>query len=57
MPGWVKWPGIVIAVLIAVLLLLRFLGFDHGPGRHLPGRDQPPAGETPGTHASAGGHG
>ena len=49
MPRWVKWPGIVIAALIIVLVVLRLLGVQHGPGRHMPNM-------SPGSHTSAGTH-
>lgn len=49
-PRWVKIPGIVVAglVLLAVVLMLTGIGGPHGPGRHLPsadaaGRTSPPA--------------
>lgn len=57
MPGWVKWPGIFIGVLVLLFLVLRFFGFEHGPGRHMPGGGIPPASVTPGGHAPGGGHG
>ena len=58
MPRWVKWPAIIIGVLILVLIVLRLTGFEHGPGRHTPGGDAPPASVAPGGgHAPAGGHG
>jgi hypothetical protein len=36
MPRWVKWPAIVIAVLILLFVVLQLLGIGgkHGPGRH-----------------------
>ncbi|HEX6686861.1 MAG TPA: hypothetical protein VF062_29110 [Candidatus Limnocylindrales bacterium] len=34
MPGWVKWPGIMLAALIVVFLVLRLFGVEHGPGMH-----------------------
>ena len=55
MPGWVTWPAIIIGILVAVLLVLRFFGVEHGPGQHTPGGDNPPAGVTP--HTPRGGHG
>lgn len=36
MPGWVKWPGLVLAVLILLLVVARILGVEHGPGMHTP---------------------
>ena len=49
MPGWVKWPGLVIGILVLVFVGLRLLGVQHGPGMHKP--------NTPvGTHAPGGGH-
>ena len=50
MPRWVKWPMIILGVLIALFLVLRLFGVEHGPGRHAPG-DQPAG--TPGVHAPA----
>jgi hypothetical protein len=59
MPRWVKWPAIILGLLIALFLVLRLLGVDgpgqHGPGRHMPGGGNPPA-SVPG-HAPGGGHG
>lgn len=55
MPGWVKWPGIILGVLIAVFLVLRFFGIEHGPGLHRPGGNTPAT--APGGHAPGGGHG
>jgi hypothetical protein len=55
MPRWVKWPLIVLGVLIALFLVLRFFGVEHGPGRHSPGGD-PPASVAPGGHQPGGGH-
>lgn len=57
MPGWVKWPGIILGILILLFLVLRFFGVEHGPGGHMPGRDGPPATVTPSGHAPGGGHG
>ena len=57
MPRWVKWPVIVIGVLVLLFLVLRFFGIEHGPGRHMPGGETSPAGVTPGGHAQMGGHG
>jgi hypothetical protein len=49
MPGWVKWPGLVIGILVVVFVGLRLLGVQHGPGMHMP--------NTPaGTHAPGGSH-
>jgi hypothetical protein len=58
-PRWVKWSGIIVGILLLVFLVLRFTGIggEHGPGRHLPGGDPPPASVT-GVHTPpAGGHG
>jgi hypothetical protein len=49
MPGWVKWPGIVLGILIVVLVVTRLLGIQHGPGMHMPNN---PAG----THSPGGMH-
>jgi hypothetical protein len=44
-PRWVKVFGVVAAV-VAVLFVVSLLfgGGAHGPGRHLPGGGDPPAG-------------
>ncbi|HCT76293.1 MAG TPA: hypothetical protein DGG94_06375, partial [Micromonosporaceae bacterium] len=55
MPGWVKWPAIILGVLIALFLVLRLFGVEHGPGQHMPGGGNPPASAP--SHAPAGGHG
>jgi hypothetical protein len=57
MPGWVKWPAIIVGVLILLFVVLRFFGIEHGPGRHGPGNDSPPASVAPGGHVPGGGHG
>lgn len=60
MPRWVKWPGIIIGVLVLLFLIVRFTGLDggmHGPGRHMPGGETPPASVTPAGHMPGGGHG
>jgi hypothetical protein len=57
MPGWVKWPGIVLIVLALVFLALRFVGVEHGPGLHGPGGDASTAPQMPSDHTPAGGHG
>ncbi len=45
MPRWVKVSLLVAAVLIALFVVLKIAGVDHGPGRHMgPGRD---GGEMP----------
>jgi hypothetical protein len=55
MPRWVKWPGIIIGVLVLLFFVLRFFGLEHGPGQHAPGGDAP-AGVTPGGHTPGSGH-
>lgn len=45
MPRWVKVSGIVILVLVAVLVVSKLAGIEHGPGRH-PGSGANP-GHTP----------
>jgi hypothetical protein len=57
MPRWVKWPLVILGVLIALFLVLRFFGLEHGPGRHTPGDGTPPATVAPGGHQPGGGHG
>lgn len=48
MPRWVKVSGIVaIVVIVVVVAAMALSGGDHGPGRHLPGGDDTPAGHTP----------
>jgi len=49
MPGWVKWPGIVLGVLVVVFVVSRLFGVQHGPGMHSPNN-------PPGTHAPGGTH-
>jgi hypothetical protein len=49
MPGWVKWPAIVLGVLVVVFVVLRLFGVQHGAGMHTP--NNPPA-----THAPGGTH-
>lgn len=48
-PGWVKWPGIIIGILVLVFVGLRLLGIQHGPGMHRPS-------DPAGTHAPGGTH-
>ena len=59
MPRWVKWPAVIVGVLILLFLVLRFTGLagEHGPGRHLPGGDVPPASVPADDHTPRGGHG
>lgn len=33
-PGWVKVLGIIVLVLLAVFLVSRLFGIEHGPGLH-----------------------
>lgn len=41
-PRWVKVFGIVFLALVLLFVVLQFVGGgDHGPGRHLGGRDTP----------------
>lgn len=54
MPGWVRWSAIILGVLIALFLVLRLFGVEHGPGQHMPGGGNSPAG-APG-HDPADGH-
>jgi len=49
MPGWVKWPGIVLGALLVIFLTLRLFGFEHGAGPHTPSG-------PPGIHAPGGTH-
>lgn len=44
-PTWVKWAALLAAVVIAVVVVMAVMGGDHGPSRHLPGRDS--GGHTP----------
>jgi hypothetical protein len=39
MPGWVKWPGLVLGVLAVIFVALRVAGVQHGPAGH--NRDRP----------------
>lgn len=58
-PRWVRWPGIIIGILVLLFVVLQLTGIggEHGPGRHAPGGDTPPASVT-GVHTPpAGGHG
>ena len=55
MPRWVKISLLAVAALIAVFVILNLTGMagDHGPMRHLPGRDAPASaapGHGPGMH-------
>ena len=43
-PRWVKVFGIIAAVVVLVFLVLLLTGKDHGPGRHLGGGNERPAG-------------
>lgn len=51
MPRWVKVTGLVILVLVAILVVSKVAGVEHGPGRHS-GSDRP--GQT--QPAGSGGH-
>lgn len=33
-PGWVQVLGIIVLVLLAVFLVSRLFGIEHGPGLH-----------------------
>jgi hypothetical protein len=47
-PRWVKVSGIIFIVLVLLVVIMRFAGGGrHGPGRHLPGGGDAPAGQTP----------
>ena len=57
MPRWVKWPAIIIGVLLVVFLTLQLTGVggNHGPGRH--GGDTRPTGVSEsGVQQPHGGH-
>ncbi len=57
MPPWVKWPAIVIGILLVVFLVLQLTGVggNHGPGRH--GGDIRPTGVSEsGVQQPRGGH-
>lgn len=57
-PRWLKISAIVVGILVLVFLVLQLTGVggQHGPGRHLPGGDHPPA-SVSGVHtAPADGH-
>jgi hypothetical protein len=56
MPGWVKWPAIVLGVLVLVFIGLTVLGIEHGPGLHSPGGGNGPGTPSPGPTPS-GSHG
>lgn len=36
-PRWVKIFGIIALLVIVLLIVLKLLGAEHGPGRHTPG--------------------
>jgi hypothetical protein len=57
MPGWVKWPAVIIGVVVLVFGVLQLVGMGgvHGPGRHIPGGDVSPS-VAPGQHTPMGGH-
>jgi hypothetical protein len=58
MPRWVKWPAIVIGLLLLlVLVVLPLFGVRHGPGQHMPGGGTAPASVVPATSVPAGGGG
>jgi hypothetical protein len=35
MPRWVKVLGITVLILVLALVIMRLLGVDHGPWRHM----------------------
>ena len=41
LPRWVKISAVVAAIILVVVVVKALAGGDHGPGRHLPGRDDP----------------
>ena len=42
-PRWVKVFGVIALVVILLFVVLLLAGGPHGPGRHMPGGDTPPA--------------
>ena len=34
-PRWVKVLGMGVAALVLLFVVLKLLGFEHGPGRHM----------------------
>lgn len=48
MPRWVKVSLLVVGLLIAIFIVLQLAGVggDHGPGRHMPGGQEPSSSET-----------
>ena len=48
-PRWVKVFGIIAAVVLLVFVVLLVTGNRHGPGRHLDGGNERPAGVEHGT--------
>ena len=40
-PRWVKVFGIILIILVLLVMALRLMGHQggHGPGRHMPSRD------------------
>jgi hypothetical protein len=51
-PRWVKVTGVVVLLLVAILVVSKFAGVEHGPGRHS-GSDDSPGQTQP---AGTGGH-
>ncbi len=49
-PRWVKVFGITAAVVVLVFLVLLITVKDHGPGRHLDGGNERPAGAEHSVH-------
>jgi hypothetical protein len=47
-PRWVKVSGIIALALVVAFVVLKLTGVggSHGPGRHTPGGDTTPAGDT-----------
>ncbi len=42
-PRWVMVFGIIGIVVVLLFVVLHLAGGPHGPGRHMPGGDAPPA--------------
>lgn len=39
-PRWVKVSGIIAIVLVMLVVIVMFIGGDHGPGRHMRSNEQ-----------------
>lgn len=46
MPRWMKLSSIGLGVAIVIAIVLMIVVGDHGPGRHMPGNADRPAGDT-----------